>query len=261
MSTVLPALWFFMLGAAMGSFFNVLIDRLPEGRDVIFTRSACSECGTKLKAADLVPIFSYLFLGGRCRYCKTKLSPWYFISELVVGGLYLLAFLRFAKTGSAVELIGFLLLWSLLFTVAVMDYQTGMIMDLFPVLIGAAGVVTGLLAGRPVREILFGILTGALCFGGLYLICRLILKREGLGLGDVFLLTGLGAWLPAVQVVICVFLTAYVALVFILIKAFKEKKIGLKTEFPLGPSICIAAFIMSLWGDAITGFLARLILR
>ena len=261
MSTVLPALWFFLLGACMGSFFNVLADRLPEGRDVIFARSCCGSCGTTLRALDLVPIFSFLFLGGKCRYCKAKLSPWYFLSELLVGGLYLLAFLLFAQNGLTAVLIGRLLLWSLLFIVAVTDYKTGYIMDLFSVLIGIGGIVLGLVTGRNLWQILTGIATGAACFGGLYLICKLILKREGLGLGDVFLLAGIGAWLPWEQMIICAFLTAYVALIFIGIMALRKKKVALGTELPLGPSICIAAFILSIWGDAIAGWISRLILR
>lgn len=258
---ILPAIWFFLLGTAMGSFYNVLVDRLPEGRDVVRTRSACESCGTQLKIGDLIPVFSYLFLGGRCRCCKAKLSPRYFLSEITVGGFFLFAFFRFAENGLISVLIANLVLWSLLFIVGVMDFQTGMIMDLFSFLIGAAGLVFGLIGGRGIWQILLGAAVGAAFFGLLYIGCKVILKREGLGAGDVFLLAAIGVWFPWNQVIICAFLTAYVALVFIVILAVRAKKIGLKTEFPLGPSICIAAFIMSVWGDAIAGWISRLILH
>ncbi len=259
MNRFLPCLWFFMLGSAMGSFFNVLADRLPEGRDVVFLRSSCSCCGTVLKWYDLIPVVSYIALGGKCRYCKEKLSPWYMISEAAAGLLYALAFCCFSKTASAVLLFKLLFLWSILFIVAVMDLKTGMIMDLFPLLLAVSGFVTGLFEKRPVFEILAGAFTGAAFFGILYLLARLVLKREGLGVGDIFLLAGIGFFFPWRQMIILAFMTAYIALIFILILMLCRKKIGLKTEFPLGPSICTAAFIMSLSGDRITGFISGLL--
>ncbi len=260
MDLLLPSLWFFLLGTAFGSFYNVLIDRLPEGKDVIRVRSACAACGTALRWYDLVPVFSFAFLGGRCRYCGEKLSPWYLISELTVGGLFLLAFLRYASSAAALTLAGDLFLWSLLFVVAVMDWQTGMIMDVFSLLIALGGIAFGLLSGRPVLSVLLGGLVGAVCYGLLYFGCRLLLKREGLGAGDVLLLGAAGFWLPWTQVIVTAFLTAYVSLFFILILALREKKIGMKTAFPLGPSICIAVFLMRLSGDRVMGFLSGLLL-
>ena len=260
MDLILPCIWFFILGTALGSFYNVLVDRLPEGRDFVFERSVCSDCGTKLKWYDLIPIFSFLFIGGKCRYCGAKLSAWYLVSEITVGLLGVYAFLRYASVGSVSALIGSMILWSLLFIVAVMDWKTGMIMDVFPLIIAVTGVVFGLIDGRGIFDILLGGVVGGACFGLLYLAAKLILRREGLGLGDVFLLGGIGFWMPWQMSIITAFLTAYVSLAFILIKALKEKKIGMKTEFPLGPSICIAAFIMNICGERILEFITGIIL-
>lgn len=261
MSVVLTCIWFFLLGTAMGSFFNVIIDRLPEGRDIVFARSACGDCGTELVWTDLIPVFSYVILGGKCRYCGAKLSPWYLISELTVGALYAFSFFLYSLDGNAVMLFGNLLLWSLLFIVAVMDQKTGMIMDLFPVLIALISIAAGLLAGRPIGEILLGGAVGAACFGLLYLAAKLIFRREGLGLGDVFLLASVGFRLPWTQVIITAFLTAYVALLFILFRAIKERGVGMKTEIPLGPSICISAFLMSFCGDTVADFLSGILIH
>ncbi len=260
MAIFLLCLWFFLLGAALGSFYNVVIDRLPEGRDVVRLRSSCSACKTQLGAADMIPVFSFLFLRGRCRYCGTRLSPWYFISELTVGVLFVTAFLKYAGDADAVWLIGALYLWSLLFITGVMDAKTGMIMDLFPLLIGVGGLVFGLLSHRSLWQILLGAATGAALYGAVYLIARMVLGREGLGLGDVFLMAGIGFWFSWGQMIIIAFLTAYVSLIFIAVKAIREKKLGLRSELPLGPSICIAAWIMSLFGTEIVHGL-RLLLR
>lgn len=259
MTVVLTCLWFFVFGTAMGSFFNVLIDRLPEGRDFVLVRSACSDCGTKLRWFDLIPVVSFLMIGGKCRYCGAKLSAWYLVSEIAVGLLYAGAFFRYAQTADAVVLIGNLLLWSMLFIVAVMDWKTSMIMDIFPILIALSGIITGLISGRKILTIFLGGIAGAACFGLLYLAAKLILKREGLGLGDVFLLGALGCWFPVGQIVITAFLTAYISLLFIFIKMLKEKKIGMRTEFPLGPSICTAAFVMSIWGEKITEWISGIL--
>ena len=264
-NVILPCIWFFLLGSAMGSFFNVLIDRLPEGRDCIVTRSTCSACGTQLRWNDMIPIFSFLFLRGRCRYCGERLSPWYWISELSVGLLYSAAFLRFSVTGSVKTLIGDLLLWSLLFIVAVMDWKTGMIMDIFSVLIAAGGIVTGLICRRGIVDILLGGVVGFLCYGILYFASKQILKREGLGLGDVFLLGAVGFWMSWNQTLITAFLTAYVSLLFIAglaaAKHRSDKSVGWETAFPLGPSVCIAALVMRIFGERIAGFLSGILFR
>ncbi len=259
MTLILPSLWFFLLGAAMGSFYNVLIDRLPEGRDVIRVRSSCSSCGTKLKIWDLIPIFSFLFLGGRCRYCKAKLSPWYLISELTVGTLFVGAFHLFAQNGNVLSLIAFLVLWSLLFIVAVMDWETGMIMDLFSLLIAVSGLVFSLLARRSIWQILLGAAAGFALYGLVYVIARWVFKREGLGFGDVLLLGAIGFWLPWDQMIVTAFLTAYVSIIFIVILAIRDKKVGMKTEMPLGPSICLATFLMNIFGERIMTFLLRIL--
>ena len=254
-SAILPCIWFFLLGTAMGSFYDLLIDRLPEGKDVIFVRSACGDCGTRLRWNDLIPVVSFLRLRGKCRYCGAKLSAWYLMSELLVGALFSFAFFRYSRTADAAVLLGDLFLWSLLFIVAVMDQKTGMIMDVFPLLIALCGIGFGLWEGRGILPILLGGAVGLACYGSLYLIARLLLKREGLGFGDVLLLGALGCFFPWQQVILLAFLSAYVSLIFIAVKAVREKKLGGKTEFPLGPSVCIAAFIMRCWG----GELARLI--
>lgn len=261
MGFILPYIWFFILGTALGSFFNVLADRLPEGRDVVFERSVCSECGTVLKWYDLIPVVSFITLGGKCRYCKTRLSPWYFVSEIIVGLLYTFSFYLYSETADLPALFGHLVLWSLLYIVAEMDYKSGYIMDIFPIIIAVSGLIFGLLSHRKITDILLAGAVGAAVFGLIYILCRLILKREGLGLGDVFLIGGAGLWLSSwKEVIITCFLSAYVALVFIIIKALKKDKIGLKTEMPLGPSICIAVFIMNVWGGEVLAFISKIIL-
>ena len=82
----------FIFGIVFGSFYNVVGWRLPKGESLLFPASHCTKCNHKLGASELVPIFSYLFLRGRCRYCKKKISPLSFFLELFTGLLYMIAF-------------------------------------------------------------------------------------------------------------------------------------------------------------------------
>ena len=88
----LTALWFFTLGATIGSFLNVVAYRLPRGESVVFRRSRCPACGTQIKGRDNIPIFGWLLLGGRCRACQAPISTRYPLVESVAAGLFLLLY-------------------------------------------------------------------------------------------------------------------------------------------------------------------------
>jgi len=90
----LPAL-FFVLGACIGSFLNVCIFRLPRQESIIFPASHCMNCGAKLKPLDNIPLLSFLFLGGKCRYCHAKISWEYPRVELLSAILFALGAIRF----------------------------------------------------------------------------------------------------------------------------------------------------------------------
>src|SRR3989344_1715356 len=89
----------FILGACVGSFLNVISDRLESGKSIIFGRSHCESCKNKLYARDLIPVFSFLFLKGRCRYCKEKLSYTYLVSELLTGFIFVYTGIYLIKVG------------------------------------------------------------------------------------------------------------------------------------------------------------------
>ncbi len=105
----------FLLGAVIGSFVNVLVFRYGTGADIVNGRSRCMRCGHRLGVLDLVPVFSYLFLGGRCRYCKTRISPQYPLVELSAAALSLGAFLTHPEL--AAYLVALALFMALLFAV------------------------------------------------------------------------------------------------------------------------------------------------
>lgn len=87
--------YIFYVGCCFGSFFNVCIDRLPRGESIVTPRSHCTYCGKFLGVLDLIPVFSYLLLKGKCRYCGKKLSPRYMLMELLWGIVFLASFSRY----------------------------------------------------------------------------------------------------------------------------------------------------------------------
>ena len=84
-----------VLGLVIGSFLNVCIYRLPEGESIIKPPSHCPKCKKRLRGIDLIPVFSYLFLKGRCRYCKASISPRYVFVELITAVVFLLLYNRY----------------------------------------------------------------------------------------------------------------------------------------------------------------------
>lgn len=110
----------FIFGISIGSFLNVLIYRLPLGLNPAKGRSFCPSCKTQLKSKDLVPLFSYLFLKGRCRYCSQPISVRYFIVELLTGVIYALTVYLYGANTLA---ISYILTFSILIVIAYIDYD------------------------------------------------------------------------------------------------------------------------------------------
>ena len=256
---VLTGAWFFICGCAMGSFYNVLVDRLPNGQDIIKARSECGFCHTQLKWYDLIPVFSFLLLKGRCRYCGKRLSYQYLLSEFTVGGLFLLAFFLYCNDLNLSQLIARLALWSMLFVVAMMDQKYGVIIDQILLAFSCIWIAAELYDGTSVSEILLGAAVGFVLYGLIYLCARFFYKKEGFGAGDVLLLTAAGTFLGPVQTLITGFLAFYCCILFIVIQQLRSRKNVRGVEIPFGPPVCLAIFIMSLWGREISVFLRNLL--
>ena len=207
----------FLFGLAFGSFLNVCIYRLPLGLSVVTPRSACPKCSHPIAFYDNLPLLSWLILGGRCRYCKTRISPRYLMIELLTGLLFLACYSYFGLTLSTLKYctLAFLLL-GLIFT----DAETKLLPDKLTLPGLALGVVFSLLV--PVNDLasqflpglvnlpfsgdlsirmmslldsLLGAAVGASFIygaGAIYLRWR---GTEGMGFGDVKLMAMVGAFL------------------------------------------------------------------
>jgi prepilin signal peptidase PulO-like enzyme (type II secretory pathway) len=182
----------FVMGASIGSFLNVVADRFPSGRSVVRPASFCESCHRHLSAADTVPVLSYLWLRGRCRYCGAKFPARLAVVEAVNGALMALLYWRYGLGG---DLFVYGAAVSLLVVISVIDLDHGLIFDrmVFPA-VGLLLVLSPFWGEiGPAREFFgtFGLLgsfasstvAGASYFVVLYLI--VLVYPKGMGAGDV----------------------------------------------------------------------------
>ncbi|MDU6483799.1 MAG: prepilin peptidase, partial [Paeniclostridium sordellii] len=172
----------FVLGSVFGSFYNVCIYRIPENLSVCNPPSHCYNCNTRLKPIDLVPILSWLFIGGKCRYCKNSISPRYALIEFLTGVLFTLVYLKF---GYRVITVYYMVFISLLIIISFIDIDHYIIPDKL--------ILIGVIVSLAANGLGFGIdffygLRGALFTGGsMFIVIWIIeffIKREVMGGGD-----------------------------------------------------------------------------
>jgi len=241
-------LFFFIIGLMVGSFLNVCIWRIPRQKSIIFPPSHCPQCGQPIKVRDNIPLVSYLFLRGRCRFCKTKISLRYPLVEFLTAIIFLLLFLKF---GAGFKLFSSLILVSLLIMIFFIDLEHLIIPDtiVFPGL--GLGIIFSFSHGFPSPlETLWGLLFGG---GVLYLIALLsgwIARKESMGGGDVKLAAMIGTflgWKMTALSLILAFISG--ALISLVLLAVKIK--GRKDVVPFGPFIAVGGIVSLLAGEKI----------
>ncbi|HPX71057.1 MAG TPA: prepilin peptidase [Bacillota bacterium] len=238
----------FVLGLAMGSFCNAWAFRMTSGGSITKGRSRCAKCGHELAAKDLVPLLSFLFLQGRCRYCREKIAPLYFAAELVSGIYYLSVVWVYGLGLTALRL---LMLGSLVLVMSIVDLDT---MELPDSLMLASALLSLIrLAENPANWL--SMLTGlapALALLVLVLIMDRLLKKESMGGGDIKLLAVFGLHLGAAN---CVLLLIVASLLGLASSALLRRKKG--TPFPFGPFLAVAAWFAAIFGkDIIDAYLS-----
>lgn len=235
MQAILSAL----LGLLIGSFLNVVIHRLPDKNSILSPPSRCPACGHRLGPLDLLPVFGYLLLKGRCRYCGIGISARYPLVELLTAGLFGLLFWRFGWTPLFLK---YAFLSSLLLAAAFIDWDHRIIPDR----LNLAGFLAGL-AFLPVAGdvTLAGALSG-LAAGGGFLLLVAVLSRGAMGGGDIKLFGVVGLFLGFEKTVLAMLLTFLIGgLVSLFLLATGIK--GRKDYIPFGPFISAGSLLSLLW--------------
>lgn len=246
-----PSLVAFFFGLSIGSFANVAVYRVPRGLSIVKPRSACPGCGTEIAWYDNIPVFSYLWLRGRCRNCAAPISWRYPALELVTAGLWVALTLRFDLT---VQLPAFLALGSTLVILSAIDFEHRRLPNKILGPAAIIGIALLLLAAgfSDEWERLLRSLAGALAYGlPLFLIALAVPK--GMGGGDIKLGAYLGlhlGWLGLAHVAVGAILGFFTGAVagVALIAAGKK---GRKDPIAFGPFMALGALIAVLFGEPI----------
>jgi leader peptidase (prepilin peptidase)/N-methyltransferase len=235
---VAPAL--FVMGLCVGSFLNVVIARVPEGRSVVSPRSSCPRCGAEIPWYDNVPLISYAMLRARCRHCGEPISIRYPIVELVTGLLFALAGWHF---GLGADLLAAVSLLATLVAITAIDLDRQLIPDVLSLPGIAAGLLLSTVSGRPGwLDSLLGTLLG----GGIFFL-NIVASRGGMGGGDMKLGAMLGAFLGWKLVLVAILLAVLAGgAVAIMLLAMRRR--GRKDAVPFGPFLALGGAVSLFWG-------------
>lgn len=278
LSPVLIGAYVFLLGLLIGSFLNVCILRIPEGKSIVLPASACPKCGAKIRPWDNIPVISYLLLRGKCRGCKAPISWMYPLVELLTGLLFLGCFAAFGLTTEALK-------WAVFSAIMIVLVFTDLRERLLPDVVNYTGFALGLalsvfvkptdgtalwIANRlfdfpppaPVLSFADAIFGAAIGSGLLWLVSEVYFKlrrREGMGLGDVKMMLMAGAFLGIKRTLLTILtgslLGSVLGIVFIMARR-KESDY----ELPFGTFLGFAALLVVFFGTPVVNWYQSLLM-
>lgn len=249
-----------ILGLCVGSFLNVVIYRLPNNMSLASPGSHCTSCQYSLRWYDNIPVLSYLILGGKCRKCKRRISPKYMIVELINGLLWVLSAVLF-WVKSPVYAVSNAVVSSALICIFFIDLEHMLIFNRFTLIVALGGIVTMFISSSTVwYDHLIGAAAGGVVFLGLYFGAVAILKKEGLGFGDVKYAAAAGLLLGW-QKFILAMLLASVAAAIVMSLLNRIQKTGKQTEHPFGPYLAAGTLVAMFAGDAIISWYIGLLMK
>ncbi len=246
------ALAAFLFGAVVGSFLNVCIYRIPEGLSIIRPPSSCPKCGGAIRLYDNIPILSWLVLKGRCRDCREPISPRYLVVEVLTG---LLSFVLFLNFDFSLKFLAAFIFCCALLVITFIDLDHQIIPDSITLPgIPICFLLSVLVLKLSWLDALLGIVIGG---GALYLISfgyRLFTKRDGMGMGDVKLLTMLGAFLGWKSLIFILFTSSFLGSLIGLTMVW-IKKTDMKYAIPYGPFLSLGGIAYIFWGRPVMSLL------
>jgi len=253
--TIVWLILFFLLGSAVGSFLNVVADRLPQEKSIVSPPSHCPGCGRQLAATELFPIFSFLWLRGRCRTCSSVIPYRLLLMELGMGVLFAFLYWRY---GLGWELALLILYCSIFVALLVIDLEHGILPNkivysgmIVACLLSIVVTVFPLVTGQELENSIIPALSRATIGGGigfLLLLIPALIYRGGMGWGDIKLagMMGLVTGFPLILVAMFLAIVGGGIMAAILL-ALKRK--GRKDAIPFGPFLAVAAMLTLLWGN------------
>lgn len=236
---ILPGIVIFIYGILIGSFLNVCIYRIPKKENIVTTRSHCMNCDYQLRWYDLIPLFSWISLGGKCRKCGTKISVQYPLIEALNGILYVAVFLCY---GFSIETLLYCLLTSALIVLSVIDFRIYEIPVGINWFIAGIGLIRVLTDMSDWTEYVIGFFSVSAFLYLLYILT----KGRGIGGGDIKLMAVSGlvlGWKCNVLGFICGCIVGVIIHIFLMIITKKDHVMA------MGPYLSIGIFLSVLFGD------------
>lgn len=256
---VLVAVFLTAVGAAMGSFVDALAWRLKIGKDFVAGRSECEHCHHRLGVLDLIPIISWLILGGRCRYCKKPISPRVLLVELAMAVAFLVSYLCWPlgfESWQAVALFSLWLLYLVLLgALLVYDLRWLILPDklVYPLIalgFADAAIRLSLVPGVTLLDFATHVSFGIMAMAGVYWVLYTVSKGKWVGYGDVKLAIFMGLVLGWQKTLLTLMLANLIGLLTVL-PGLVRNKLGPKSQVPFGPFMIVAFVIAGLFGDAL----------
>lgn len=243
-------------GLMIGSFLNTVIYRMPKivyAEHLPYTHfslalpaSHCPHCNTRLTAAQLVPVLSYILLRGKCAFCRQKISLLYPGIELISAMLAVLVVWRFGLSPTA---LAALLFSYAMLALAVIDQQHKILPDEITLALLWLGLLLNLQnMFSPLHAAVIGAVVGYGAFWILNQLCVLLIKKQGLGYGDMKLLAAIGAWFgwQVLPLIISIAATLGLLVTFLLLAM---KKVERHQAIPFGPYLCLSAWLFLLFSE------------
>lgn len=238
----------FILGTMMGSFFNVLICRLPKEESVVLPASHCPQCQHRLSWSELIPVLSYLLQRGQCSHCGQQISLQYPMVELTTGLIYVMLLMHYGMT---VQFLNALLFISLLIPIIIIDLEHQIIPDS----LNLTGAILGLLALSFNNITLLSALSGALVGGALMLLIAIVTKG-GMGGGDVKMVAMMGIFLGINLTILALFVSFVIGgliCLLLIVSGIRNRK----DFIPFGPFLASGGFIAHVYGQEIIRWYLR----
>ena len=237
-----------MFGMCIGSFMNVCIYRLPISKSIVHPRSMCLKCGYMIRAYDNIPVLSYLWLGGKCRQCKIRISLRYPLVEIMSGLFALCAFLKFGLT---LEALAYYVFISTLIVITYIDIDHRII----PNVITLPGIPLFFAASFALPTVsytdaIWGLVAGGGSLLAIAWIYSMLTKKEGMGGGDIKLLAMIGGFLGWKGVLFTIFISSAVGTLVGIVIMLQTRK-GMKLAVPFGPFLSIGAITYVFLGNLI----------
>lgn len=255
--TVLIAGYLFLLGAALGSFAGAMVWRIKTGRKVANDRSECEHCHHKLSALDLVPVVSWLYLRGKCRYCRKPIGWTPLLLELGLGAVFVVSYLAWPLGVTGAYGVASLLLWLVALTMLAILFVYDLRWFILPdKLVWPLAVVgLGLFAIQALERDLsllqwpMELLLALLPVSGLYYVLYVMSKGQWVGFGDVKLGIFIGLALGWQGALVAVVLANFIG-VLVVLPGLMSKKLSRTSQIPFGPFL-IAATVIAMLGHEV----------